>query len=279
MEEHLMEPIGAEEVAKDLNISSFYFQKGFKIMTGYTVGEYIRNRRLYLAALDALTGKIKVIDLAYHYGYDTPESFTRAFGRFHGVSPAQIKNNVSNIKPFLPLRIVVEIKGGYDMDYIVEQMEAFQVIGLEKQVPYETSFQLCPQFWTEMCQTYFQKPDNQSETAKAIRHHNVGEFAVCLDGEKGSPSFRYIIGGRYRGGDVPEGMTITEIPSMQWARFKCVGPMPGALQTINERIFKEWLPGNPDYQMAAGINIEWYSLGDTTDADYLSEIWIPIKNK
>lgn len=148
MEEHLLEDISAEDVAGAVYLSPSYFHKCFKIMTGYTIGEYLRNRRLYLAALEVLkrnvpgeedrsksgsgnrendhgksndgnredacagggtgsSGERKVIDLAYKYGYDTPESFTRAFTRFHGLSPMQLRSQPYRIKVFLPL--IVEI--------------------------------------------------------------------------------------------------------------------------------------------------------------------------
>ena len=101
---------------------------------------------------------------------------------------------------------------------------------------------------------------------------------MCID-DIGGGKFRYIIAGEYKGGDVPEGMTVYEFPETQWAKFKCVGPMPGALQSVNTRIFREWLPGNPDFDIAFGANIEWYSEGDGSAADYESAIWVPVKRK
>ncbi len=96
--------------------------------------------------------------------------------------------------------------------------------------------------------------------------------------DKGS-EFKYLIAGRYDGGEIPEGMKVLEIPAMEWAKFCCTGPLPGALQTINTKIFHEWLPGNPDYEIAAGINLEWYSMGDCSSQDYESAIWIPVRKK
>lgn len=104
MENHLLEDISPDDVAAEVHISSFYLQKGFSIMTGYSIGEYIRYRRLYLAALDVIAGSAKVIDLAYRYGYDTPESFTKAFSRFHGVSPAQMKRTSNKIHTFFAFK-------------------------------------------------------------------------------------------------------------------------------------------------------------------------------
>ena len=89
----------------------------------------------------------------------------------------------------------------------------------------------------------------------------------------------YWIAGEYTGGDVPEGMTVCELPAMEWAKFRCKGPLPGALQAVNTRIFSEWLPGNTEYELAHEANIEWYAPGDPQDAGYESDIWVPVKLK
>lgn len=278
MESHLLESIDAGDVAKQIYMSSFYFQKGFKIMTGYSVGEYIRCRRLYLAALDVIAGRDKIIDLAYKYGYDTPESFTKAFSRFHGCPPTQLKNDTSLIKVFLPLKITVTIQGGNDMDYVIEKMDAMKMIGFEKSFSFDNSYETIPRFWTEFCTTC-QSGKYPDDVHKVIEDCMVGEFAICLDNMNDGKNFKYLIAGNYDGGHVPEGMTVCEIPAHTWVKFKCVGPLPGSLQSINTKIFKEWLPGNPDYELADGLNIEWYSLDDGSSPDYESQIWLPVNKK
>ncbi len=278
METHLLEEIDIEQVAAAVYVSPFYFQRGFSLMTGYSVGEYIRGRRLYLAALDALTGKDKVIDLAYRYGYQTPESFTRAFCRFHGVSPLQIRGDATKITVFLPLTVNVTIQGGNAMDYTVEKVDAIQVIGESRKFDAENAYQTVPLFWADYnkrCTSGGNPPAYQ----KAIEDNQIGEFGICIDGEPGDKQFRYMIAGRYQGGPVPEGMELYTLPALTWAKFRCVGPMPGALQSVNTKIFKEWLPGNPDYEVSAWLNVEWYEMGDTTAPDYESAIWIPVKHK
>lgn len=129
MENNLLTIERPEDVAKYLNISTLYLQRGFQIITGYNIGEYIRNRRLYLAAVQLAGCGEKIIDLALEYGYDTPESFTKAFTRFHGATPSEIRKDRTRIKTFLPLRVHIIIQGGYGMDYVVEKMAAFQVLG------------------------------------------------------------------------------------------------------------------------------------------------------
>lgn len=278
MEKHLLENISAEEVADAVYMSSFYFQKGFKIMTGYSVGEYIRYRRLYMAALESISGNEKIIDLAYKYGYDTPESFTKAFSRFHGVSPKQMQGDAKKIKTFLPLRINVSIKGGNDMDYVVEKMEKMKVIGYERRFSYETAYQEIPKFWSEFSNDCM-NGKNDEKVQAAVEECMIGEFGICIEDNSMGKDFLYMIAGKYNGGNVPEGMKVFELPELEWAKFKCTGPMPGALQAVNTQIFKEWLPGNPDYEIATGMNIEWYSNGDISAIDYESEIWIPVKKK
>ena len=301
MEEHLLADIGAREVADAVHISPFYFQKGFKIVTGYSIGEYMRNRRLYLAGLDVIKGgdtsqgstlhkgrnnvyaEEKIIDLAYKYGYDTPESFTRAFSRFHGVSPVRLREQPYRIRVFLPLTVEISIKGGNSMDFKIEKRESMRMIGFKRTFSYDTSYQEIPKFWDEFCAQYCGKDcryddvPNREEIRQTIAECMVGEFGVCLDDIGDGEQFRYYIAGAYQGGEVPEGMKVIEIPASEWAKFKCTGAMPQTLQTVNTRIFSEWLPGNREFEMAFPLNIEWYSGGDTGSGDYESAIWIPVK--
>lgn len=276
IEEHLLDDIDAEDVAKAVYMSPFYFQKGFHIMTGYSIAEYIRYRRLYLAALEALSGDKKIIDLAYRYGYQTPESFTKAFSRFHGVSPMQIKNSTGSIKVFLPLKITISIQGGNDMNVTIEKMDSMMVIGWEKEINLDNSYHEIPAFWSEFC-AQCRAGTADPAAVRAMEDNCIGEFGICIDDMPGTNRLHYMIAGKYRGGGVPEGMKLFELPALQWAKFSCCGPLPGALQSVNTKIYREWLPNNPDYEISAGINVEYYTMGDTAAPDYESEIWIPVK--
>ncbi|MCI8976105.1 MAG: AraC family transcriptional regulator [Lachnospiraceae bacterium] len=287
MEAHLLEDITAADVAGAVHMSSFYFQRGFKIVTGYTVGEYLRNRRLYLAGLDVIKGDERVIDISCLYGYDTPESFTRAFTRFHRISPMQLKAQPFRIRAFLPLTVEIAIRGGEQMEYTVEKMDAMKMIGFEREVSCDNGFRDTPEFWEEFQMRYLSlRPEKEKETGRreaeireAVQENQVGEFGICFDDGAGSGYFRYAIAGRYRGGGVPEGMKVFEIPACTWAKFKCTGPMPEAIQAVNTRIYKEWLPGNPEYEIAANIDMEWYSKGEPESSDYESAVWIPVKRR
>lgn len=284
LEEHLLEEGAVEGAAQAAYLSPLYLQRGFKLVTGYSMAEYVRNRRLYLAGLEAIAGREKVIDLAYRYGYDTPESFSKAFSRFHGVSPAQLRQSPERLVPFLPMIITLSIRGGQGMDFIVEKMESWQVIGVEREFSPDSSYQEIPKFWDEFikahCEPLWAGKQPESALEKAVCECNIGEFGVCIE-EGASPSkFRYLIAGKYDGREVPEGLTVYTLPTLEWAKFRCSGPMPESLQSVNTKIFREWLPGNPEYEIAWSADIEWYSMEkDTSAPDYESEIWIPVKHK
>ena len=283
MEEHLTDNISAQDVADQVYLSPFFLQKGFSLMTGYGIGEYIRNRRLYQAAVDLKESDDKVIDIAFRYGYETPESFTKAFSRFHGATPSQVRGGAA-INTFLPLTIKLSIQGGNQMDYKITPMFPFKVIGFQKEFDNETAYAEIPKYWDEICEKYAYNvyagnaPANPYE--QALIDNCIGEYGVCID-DIGGGKFRYFVAGKYTGGDVPEGMVVYEFPRSDWAVFNCIGPIPDALQSVNTRIFQEWLPGNPEYELFGNASVEWYDCvnGEKTDPDYHSAIWVPVKKK
>ena len=283
MEGHLGEAVGLEDVAREVHLSPFFLQRGFSLMTGYGIGEYLRNRRLYEAALDLQRGPEKVIDLALRYGYETPESFAKAFARFHGATPTQVREG-AQARTFLPLTIHISMQGGSQMDCRITPMFPFKVIGFQKEFDYETAYDQIPAFWDEICEKYaynvYAGNDPANPYEQALVDNCIGEYGVCID-DIGGGKFRYLIAGKYTGGPVPQGMVLYEFPRSLWAVFDCIGPIPEALQRVNTRVFKEWLPGNPDYELCGSATVEWYDCinGEKTDPDYRSAVWVPVKRK
>lgn len=278
MEEHLLEPVSPEDIGRAVNLSPFYLQKGFQIVTGHSMGEYMRCRRLYLAALDLLAGEEKVIGIAYKYCYQTPESFAKAFSRFHGFPPSQVKQQRGRIKIFLPLKITITIQGGHNVDYKIEKMDSFKVIGFEENIPMDRGYELCPKMWDRLFAEHLnalcQGKVPETDVEKAIKENDIGMYGVCVDG--GGETFAYMVAGPYSGGLVPEGLTVRKIPAATWARFRGAGSVTEGLQALNTQIFQEWLPGNREYELAHPVNIEYYMC--TEDGmDY--EIWLPVAEK
>lgn len=132
IEDHITEKLDYEEIAKESFSSTFHFQRVFSILCGFTLGEYIRNRRLSLAGAELARGKEKVIDVAYKYGYDTPESFAKAFQKFHGITPSQARNDGAILRSFSRLFIKISLEGGSIMNYRIEEKPAMLLTGYKR---------------------------------------------------------------------------------------------------------------------------------------------------
>jgi len=132
IENHLTEQIDYDAVAKESFSSPFHFQRVFSILCGYTLGEYIRNRRLSLAGAELVTGKDRIIDIAAKYGYDSPDSFAKAFQRFHGITPSQARGSGAMLKSFSRLSLKITLEGGSIMNYRIEEKPEMLLVGYKR---------------------------------------------------------------------------------------------------------------------------------------------------
>ena len=272
IEENITGELAVETVAKQVFLSPFYFQKGFAMLCGFTVGEYIRRRRLALAGSELVSTDAKIIDIAQKYGYDSPDSFTKAFTRFHGITPTAVRRDGAMMKSFAPLKIKFSLEGGNCMDYKIVEKDSFTVMGVSRMFSYDQATVKIPQFWTEHFQT------GKGDIV-------CGMYGVNIDESMGSDEFEYLIADDYLPSrEVPDGCVTKVIPKHTWAVFACRGAMPVSMQEVNKKIFSEWLPNCKDYEIAAGYNIEVYNNPvdypkGTQDENYYSEIWIPVRKK
>jgi len=272
IEANITGELRVENIAKQACISPFYFQKGFAMLCGFTVSEYIRCRRLALAGSELVSTDKRIIDIALKYGYDSPDSFTKSFTRFHGVTPTAVRKSGAMIKSFAPLRIKFTLEGGCSMDYKIAPKDAFTVIGVSRVFQYENAMEEIPSFWTDHYKT------GKGETV-------CGMYGVNIDESMGGNEFEYLIADNYNPiMDIPEGFVTKVIPKHTWAVFACKGAMPQSIQDVNKKIYSEWLPNCRDYEIAAGYCIEMYSdpaeyPKGTQDEKYYSELWIPVKRK
>ena len=265
MEDHLTEQITLADIAGHVNLSVFHFHRAFTMLTGMSPTDYLRKRRLSQAGAELVNGNEKVIDVAYKYGYETPESFTKAFTRFHGVTPMQAKKG-RPVQFMSRYTVRITIEGGQIMEYKIEKWEAMDLLVHAKDFHAETSEQEIPKFWD----AYY-----ADEACRKI----PGYLGVCAQKKTGGDEFRYGIGCNAADVEgVPEGFERLHIPAYTWAVFKCVGPVPEAIQAMWERIYREWLPA-ADYEMIPDYDIENYLPGDPAARDYVSEICIPVRAK
>ncbi|QDP41221.1 AraC family transcriptional regulator [Radiobacillus deserti] len=271
MEDHLLEDISIEQIAKEANASMYHFQRAFSILTDSTVGDYLRRRRLTLAAHDLTKSDVKVIEIAYKYGYDTPEAFTKAFRRQHGVSPTEARKYSGKLQSYNRLVIQVNLKGVDPMQYRVEEHESFQIVGIRRRFSLENeeNNREIPKMWDEI---------NAKGTDQVLFSLNNGAvkgvLGVCADHQDGK-SVEYWIAAAHEG-EVPEEFESTYVPKSKWAIFEVHGPMPHSMQNVWKQIYSEWFPSS-GYEHAGTPEVELYTEDDPFSSDCYSEVWIPIK--
>lgn len=277
-EEHLTDEIDYEAVARAAYSSAFHFQRMFSMLIGYSLGDYIRMRRLSLAADELICTKKKIIDIALKYGYDSPESFSRAFTRFHGISPTQARHGGS-IRSFSRLSVKLILDGGNFMDYRIVKKDAFKIICKKKQVTKpmgDTATADISAFWAE-CSADGTMPI----LSKYAEFGNLnGILGICFSGEMANNGFPYGIGAEYNGAPVTdEGLDIVEIPAYTFAVFQCKGKMPEAFKDTYQKICTEFFPQNTAYEYGSGIELEVYPSDDVQNPNYTCEIWIAVNEK
>ena len=264
MEEHLTEEIGLNDIAGRISISPFHFQRAFSVIVGMTPAEYMRARRLSQAGAELAHGECQVIDAAFKYGYDSPESFAKAFSRYHGVSPVQAKNGspVRFMNRYI-VRIIIE--GGSVMEYRIEKWDAFDLVLHVETFEPGTDETAIPAIW----QAYY-----EDENCRKLR----GAIGACASLDDDS---RRLYGIGCMATDVegiPKGFQMIHVPAYTWAIFKCVGPAKDSFKETWHRIYKEWLPGT-EYEFLTDGYLERILPGESTAPDYVGELCIPIRTR
>ncbi|WZL80750.1 AraC family transcriptional regulator [Vallitaleaceae bacterium 9-2] len=273
METHMMEKITYEDVAQHLYMSNYHFHRLFSMITGMTANEYIRNRKLSMAGQELVLSENKVIDIAFKYGYETPESFTKAFSRFHGVTPSVAKRSGTHLQIFNRLIIKIQTEGGTIMEYKIVEKEKFNLLvkveKFDNEIVGEEENTLIPDFW---------KRCNADDTFDVLKAHRVNGdvYGACAPLSKEETHFEYGIGSLYAGGEVPSGFDVWEVKANQWAVFQCIGTDGQCIGETWDRIYKEFLPGS-GYNMLDDIDFELYPTENA--AECFCEIWIPVQKK
>ena len=260
IEANLTGELDIGDIAVKAALSPFYYQRIFGALCGLTVGDYIRARRMTLAAQELSGAEVKVIDVALKYGYDSPDSFAKAFQRFHGISPSKAREAGAPLRSFAPLHIKISLEGGKMLDYRIVERAQFTVVGFKRRFNSDTSYQEIPKFWREWM------TDTRGLT---------GMFGLCMD--MNGKYFDYWIADIYMPWkDVPEGCETAVIPGSFWAEFKCKGPLPDSLQSVNTQIWTEWLPTLKGYKLAGNYSIEIYFPPAEKPEDTENYICIPL---
>ena len=271
IEEHLSEEIDYEELAKIACCSTYHFQRMFSYIADVPLSEYIRRRRMSMAAADLSGGKEKVVDIALKYGYDSPTAFNRAFQSIHHVAPSAARKSGIILKSYPPISFQITIKGDVEMNYRIETKESFRIIGvsapMDKDV--EKNFQIVPGLWTKAA-----ADGTVQKLVSKIGKEPQGILGVsaCVGSLE---DWKYLIAVSSED-PLEEGWDEYTVPAATWAIFKGKGSMPGSIQQLEKRIGTEWLP-NSGYEFGEAPDIELYLNADPEHAE--DEVWVPVKKK
>ncbi|MFP3887479.1 AraC family transcriptional regulator [Priestia filamentosa] len=278
IEENLTNDVDFREVARRAFCSEYHFKRMFSFLAGITLSEYIRRRRLTLAAFDLKNSNMKVIDVAIKYQYNSPDSFTRAFQNLHGITPSEAKKNGHSLKAYPRMTFELSIKGGNEMNYRIEEKEAFCIVGIKERVPiifYGVNPHIAA-MWESLNEETINKLKNLSNVEPLGLLSASMNFSEGRMEEKGELD-HYI--GVATTKECPGNLTRLEVPALTWAVFEVVGPFPDTLQDVWGRIYSEWFPSS-NYEQVEGPEILWNEHKDVTSPTFRSEIWIPVlKNK
>jgi len=271
IEAHLLDDMTIEQIAQQANSSQFHFQRTFSILTDITVGEYIRRRRLTLAAQELIRTTEKIIDLALKYGYDSPEAFSKAFRRQHGITPTEARKNMGKLKSYNRLVIQVSLKGAEPMRYKIVEKESFQVVGVKESFSWENGENLIgiPKMWEKVHQ------EGTVDTLVKVNNGSLkGILGVC-HAPLSNGKINYWVATASEN-DIPNGLESLTIPASKWSVFEVHGPMPDAMQNAWKKIHTEWFPSS-GYVHAGTPDLEVYTDDNPSSPDCYSEIWIPVK--
>ena len=277
IEENLDNEIDLKEVARLAFCSEYHFQRMFSFLSGISLSEYVRRRRLTVAAFELNNSNIRIIDLAVKYGYSSPDSFTRAFQGLHGITPSEARHNGQSLKAYPRMTFQLSIKGGNEMNYRIVEKEAFHIIGIKKRVPIVFSG-VNPEIaamWQSLNEGIITKLKELSNVEPLGLISASVNFSEGRMEEKGELD-HYI--GVATTQKCPENLAKLEVKASTWAVFEAVGTFPDALQNVWGRIYSEWFPAS-NYEQAEGPEILWNEHKDVTSPTFKSEIWIPVLKK
>lgn len=268
IEEHLTSEIDYERLGQIACCSAYHYQRMFTYMAGVTLAEYIRRRRMSLAAVDLQGKNEKIIDIAEKYGYSSPTAFNRAFQSIHGVVPSAVKNEGVSVKSFPTITFTIAVKGVEEMNYRIETKNAFRIVGISAPLhkELEQNFMVVPQMWQDAAMN-----GTIQRLASMMDVPPMGLLGVSACNDDEQWKYYIAVSSTKNSGEFEE----YTVPASTWAIFPGSGTNR-SIQELEQRIITEWLPTS-GYEYADAPDIEVYLNPDPQNAQY--EVWIPVRKK
>jgi len=283
IEDHLLEEINYADAARSVYISEYEFHRAFRFLTGMTANTYIRNRRLSLAGKEILETSTRISDIALKYGFDTPESFTKAFIRFHGIAPRHARETSAKLILFSPIVIKLNVAGGKIMNYKIIQTKEQKFLAFVKAFPTaiinEEANRDIADFW-DACHT-----QNLIDPIRSLRPAGKQDlYGLCSPTQNGSSTFDYGIGIlidedtlEFDTGKMEQaGYHIWKVQPETYAVFDCIGEDGNCISDTWSKFYKEFLP-QMGYEASQETDYEVYF--DRARPNLFCELWIPVKKQ
>ena len=220
---------------------------------------------------------LRIIDVAVKYGYNSADSFSRAFHSLHGILPSEARSEKTQLKAYPRMTFQLSIKGGWEMNYRIVEKESFKLVGFKKRVP--IIFEGVNQEIAQM--TEFLTPEVIKQLKAISNVEPMGIISASTNFSEGRMEEKgeldHYIGVATSGDEIAE-FDALKIDACTWAVFESIGPFPETLQNVWGRVYSEWFPSS-GYELVEGPEILWNESPDTGNPKYRSEIWIPVKKK
>ena len=271
IENNLTHKLCIPDIATVACYSQFHYQRLFQMLTGYTIGEYIRNRRMTLASKELFASDIKVIDLALKYQYDSPEAFSRAFKKLYNLTPREVKKGDVSLRSYPRLSIQIQMNGAIPLDYTIIDKEAFKLIG------FKNTFSATEIMEGKEYGRFIRDLEKESKFDKLL-DSQCSDLKIAAGKYRSDDLTKYdaIVGTFLSSDEYLKNYDILDIAATKWTVFKGKGPVKDTLFKLWERIFIEWFP-QTKFQHSGLIELELFPKGDTGSDTYEYEIWIPIQ--
>ncbi|MFV2101356.1 AraC family transcriptional regulator [Micromonospora sp. LOL_024] len=273
VERHLDRPVDAAELARIAVTSEFHFRRLFSALAGVGLSEYVRRRRLTVAAAEVVAGQQTLLDIAVRCGYGSAEAFARAFKAVHGIGPGEARRTGAELRaqPRMSFRLTVE--GSSSMRYRIVRKESFQLAGRRARVPlvHEGMNPAIVAFVKGIEPAVRERIEALSDQEPA----GIVNVSDGLTGDRAEGTELDYWYGVVTDAEVPGDLDVLPVPAGAWAVFETSGAFPTAVQHLWRDVFTQWLPSNP-YQLRPGPEISRTRIAaDGGHAD--AELWIPVE--
>ncbi|SET71237.1 transcriptional regulator, AraC family [Oceanobacillus limi] len=276
IEDHLTDELSLEQISQYAGVSDYHFRKIFFYLSGLPLSEYIKNRKLSEANKDLLHGE-KVTEVAFKYGYQSVDGFTRAFKKWSGFLPSDVLKKGTS-KSFPKLSFVITVKGGNSMEFRIEEKPAFNLVGVSKRVPMQ--FEGVNNEIVKLAQSITEEQKEEMHSLQNIEPYEIVNASYDADANfiKEEGGLTHLIGVLTTKQEVSDQLEKVPVEAHTWAIFPNEGPFPSTLQETMAKTYSEWLPSS-DYEVIQAPTFSFTKMDQEKKGYAYSEIWIPVQKK